>query len=150
MQSMKKLFITLIALASSASVAFASTDDDKPIAYDQLPANAKAFIKTHFPEAKVALTTVERELLSPNYEVIFTDGTKIEFRSSGEWDNVDCKYTKVPEAIIPATILSYIKQNHPENFVTEIDKGRRGYEVGLNNHLDIYFSSTGQILGYDD
>jgi hypothetical protein len=147
---MKKLFIILVAILTSAVMAFGASSDDKPIAYEQLPAAAKTFIKTHFPEAKIALTTVERELLSPNYEVIFTDGTQIEFLASGEWKNVDCKYTRVPKAIIPATILAFIKQNHPDNFVTEIDKERRGYEINLDNHLDLYFSLSGQFRGYDD
>jgi hypothetical protein len=152
MQSMKKSFITLALLFSAASMACAKDSfmDDKPIAYNQLPAAAREFIKTHFADAKVALTTVENDLWSPNYEVIFTDGSKIEFLNSGEWDNIDCKYTRVPEAIVPAAILTYVKQNHPDNFVTEIDKERRGYEVGLNNHLDLTFSKSGQILGYDD
>jgi hypothetical protein len=149
---MKKLIIALAIFLTATTVACAneSFSDDKPIAYDQLPVTAREFIKTHFPDAKVSLTTVERELWSPNYDVIFTDGTQIEFLDSGEWKNVDCKYSRVPESIIPAAILAHIKQNHPDNFVTEIDKDRRNYEVNLNNHLDLYFSKSGQFLGYDD
>jgi hypothetical protein len=149
---MKKLLITLTILLTTATVVFGEgyISDDRPIAYEQLPTTAKQFIKTHFPEAKVALTTTEREMWGPKYEVIFTDGTKIEFLSSGEWDNIDCKYTRVPDAVIPAAILAFVKQNHPENFITEIDKERIGYEVNLNNSIDLYFTLNGQFRGYDD
>jgi hypothetical protein len=149
---MKKLLLTLVIFVAAASTACGKGlfSDDKPIAFNQLPSSAREFIATHFPAAKVALTTVERELWSPSYEVIFTDGTTIEFLSSGEWKNVDCKYTRLPEGILPTPILAYIKQNHPDNFATEIDRDNRRYEVNLNNHLDLHFTLSGQFRGYDD
>jgi hypothetical protein len=147
---MKKLFITLITVLTTATVAMASTDYERPIAYEQLPAASKQFIKTHFPEAKVAFVTVEDEQWNPQYDVIFSDGIKLEFIASGEWDDVDCRFTRVPVAIIPAAVLAFVKERHPDSFVTEIDRNHYGYELNLNNHIDMHFAHNGQFLGYDD
>lgn len=128
----------------------ALADDDRPISYNELPAATKQFVKTHFPEAKVALTTVESAHWNPQYEVIFTDGTKIEFIASGEWKEIDCKYSRVPESIIPASMMAFIKQHHPDNFVKEIERSKKKYEIKLDNRLELRFDHNGQFRGYDD
>lgn len=146
---MKKLVIMLMALMP-ATMALAYSDGDRPISYEELPAVSKQFIKTHFPEAKVALATVESPNWNPTYEVIFTDGTKIEFIASGEWKDIDCKYSRIPEGIIPARMLEFLKQHHPDNFVVEIERGKRKYELKLDNRLELTFDHNGEFRGYDD
>lgn len=143
---MKKLFVLLLALVSATIV---SADNDRPIGFEELPAAARQFIKTHFPESRVAFATVERGLW-PSYDVIFDDGMQIEFSSTGEWTEIDCKYSHIPESVIPVPILSFLKQRHPEARVRDIERNRVGYELNLDNRLELNFWANGQLRGYDD
>ncbi len=143
---MKKLIVLLLALLPAT---MALADNNKPVSFEELPTAAKQFIKTHFPEAKITLATVERSLL-PTYDVIFTDGTKIEFSRSGEWKEIDCKYSHVPEAALPAEIAAYLRAHHPGVTVRDIERDKLGYELNLSNRLEISFWANGKIRGYDD
>lgn len=144
---MKKLIVLLIALMPAAA---AMAGDDKPIAYNELPAKARTFIEQNFPDAKVALATVESANWNPTYDVIFTDGSKLEFIASGEWKEINCKYSRVPSGVIPESIAAFLNQHHPDNHVVEIERSKRRYEVKLDNRLELRFDINGQFQGYDD
>lgn len=124
---------------------------EKPINGDNLPTNALNFIKTHFPEEKIAFAKKENDYFILNYEVILSGGVKIEFNRSGDWTKVNTKYKTVPSAIIPEQILNYLKDNFPNAQVKEINKKRREYEVELNNSLELKFDNKEFFLThYDD
>ena len=91
---MKKLVFLLVCLFTLQTVARA--DDDKPIQVTQMPQLAQQFIKQHFSDSKVALAKMESDFLYKSYEVIFTNGNKVEFDKKGNWEEVDCKHTSVP------------------------------------------------------
>ena len=76
--------------------------------------------------------------------------TEIEFTGSGEWKSIDCRYSAVPEAVMPANIVAYVKQNFPNVHITKIEKDGRYYEVELSNRLDLYFDHNGNYAGFDD
>ena len=88
---MKKLVFLLVCLFTLQTVARA--DDDKPIQVTQMPQLAQQFIKQHFSDSKVALAKMESDFLYKSYEVIFTNGNKVEFDKKGNWEEVDCKHT---------------------------------------------------------
>jgi hypothetical protein len=142
----KKLLVLLLALLPATMVL---ADNDKPVGFEGLPAAAKQFIETHFPEAKITLATVERGLW-PTYDVIFTDGTKIEFTHSGEWTEIDCRHSFVPESVLPAGIAAFIREHHPDVKVQDVERDRLGYELNLTNRLEISFWANGKLRGYDD
>lgn len=146
---MKKI-LTLSAVFLLSAMTIACADDARPIAYEQLPAAAKQFITTYFPDAKVALATVESPRWRPTYEVVFADGTEIDFKGSGEWKDVDCKRAQVPDGVIPAKMLEFVRLNHADNFIVEITRDRREYEIKLNNGIELRFSPDGQFRRYDD
>lgn len=124
--------------------------DDRPSRYENLPAKAKTFIEQNFPEAKVALVTVEDEAWDAQYDVIFTDGNKLEFDKAGEWKEVDCKYTRVPENVLPKRIREHVKANHPDSYVIKIERGWRKYEVKLDNRMELEFDKNGKFMRFDD
>ena len=84
---MKKLVFLLVCLFTLQTVARA--DDDKPIQVTQMPQLAQQFIKQHFSDSKVALAKMESDFLYKSYEVIFTNGNKVEFDKKGNWEEVD-------------------------------------------------------------
>lgn len=124
--------------------------DDKPIAVDQLPNGAKEFINTYFGSVTVSYAKVDKDWFETSYEVIFTDGSKVEFNKKGEWKEVDCKHTSVPAGIIPEQIQSYVTKNHAGQTIVQIDRDRKDYEVKLTNNLEIKFDKKFNIISYDD
>ena len=51
---------------------------------------------------------------------------------------------------MPAAIVNYVKAKHPANFVKQISKEKKEYEVDLNNGVDIVFDRNGNFKRYDD
>lgn len=144
---MKKVLVLFSALILSLP---ALAGDDKPIAVDQLPAPAKTFIDQFFKDAKVSLSTVDKEFLDTTYEVFFADGSKVQFDKNGKWKEIDCQYGRVPQGAIPVEIRKYVAANHPRAFVREIDRDKRDYEVKLDNGLELKFDLQGRLIGIDN
>ena len=144
------LSLSTLIVSFFAFPALAVSDDDKPIDFKDLPATAQKFIRTHFPEAKITLATVDREFMDTSYDVIFTDGTQIEFDSSGEWKEIDCRRTFVPESVLLPGIAAFIREHFPEARVRDIERDRRGFELNLDNRRELSFDLRGNFRGYDD
>lgn len=145
---MKKLAILLVCVFAVSTVAMA--DNDKPIQIGQLPTAAQTFITTHFKGNKVALAKQETELFDKSYDVIFTNGEKIEFDKSGEWTEVSCKINGVPAAIVPQGIKTYVESNYPDAKVMKIERNRHEIEVQLSNRWEITFDNQMRVIDIDD
>ena len=145
---MKKLVLLLVCMFSMSTVMMA--DNDKPIQIGQLPTTAQTFITTHFKNAKVALAKQETELFDKSYDVIFTNGEKVEFNKSGEWTEVNCKINGVPDAIVPQAIKDYVKANYPDARILKIERDRHEYEVKLSNRWEITFDNQMRVIDIDD
>lgn len=147
---MKKILLTLVSVFIAIS-SFASKDDDRPIQMNQLPQAAQEFIKKNFSGVKVALAKMESDFFDKSYEVIFTNGNKVEFDRNGKWDKIECKYTEVPASAIPEFIKKYVSENYPDVKVWKIEYERkRGkYEVKLSNRWELKFDKNGTLLDID-
>ena len=132
------------------TISFPLMADDRPIDVDRLPVRAKEFVNQHFKDVAVSLATVDREIFETTYEVFFVGGSKVEFDGSGQWKDIDCRHSRIPEGIVPKEIILYINANYPENYVTAIDRDTRDYEVELNNGLELKFNLRFQLIGIDD
>lgn len=144
---MKK--IIMIMMMFVAGISFAMADNDKPITVSELPVAAQNFIKQHFPDKKVALAKKESDLFYSTYDVIFTDGNKIEFDSKGKWQEVNCKYSAVPAEVVPVEIRNHIKSNYPDTRVLKIERDRGELDVKLNNGVELKFNSKFQLIDID-
>jgi len=119
--------------------------NDRPITFKELPQKSQQFINTHFSGVEVLSVTVDDD-----YEVYLASGTKVEFTLQGDWKEVKCPGSAVPAAIIPAAITKYVKANFPNNAIIKIDKKHSGYEIELNNDMELKFDKNGNFLGLDD
>ncbi len=146
---MKKIYSFLLALVLCASSA-AYADNDKPISIDKLPVAAQEFIANNFSAEKVALAKVDNEILEVSYEVIFVSSIRIEFYRNGEWKEIDCEYSKVPESVIPDAIIAKISQMYPNRSVINIEKSKHGYELKLNNGIEMEFDKRYNLIDIDD
>lgn len=122
----------------------ATAGDDRPISISQLPAAAQQLIKKHFPNRKVALAKMESGLFDREYDIIFTNGEKIEFDKRGNWTEIDCKHSSVPASLIPVRIANYVKMNYPGCHILKIEADDDEYEVKLSNRIAITFNKKFQ------
>lgn len=146
---MKKILLTLIAIFS-IGIFVASADNDKIINKSQLPAQAQQFIDAHFAGINLTYAKEECNIFFNSYEVRLADGTKIEFSSKGNWEEVDCRFGEVPAAIVPQAIKDYIDKNFKGEKVLVIEKDRNDYEVKLSNRLELKFDKDFNIYDIDD
>ena len=141
---MKKLLFLLVCLFTMQTVVRA--DDDKPIEVSQMPQIAQTFIKQHFADRKIALSKMESDFFQKSYEVIFTDGDKVDFDKKGNWTEVNCKHSSVPVAVIPAPILTYVKKTYADTKVLKIERDDKDYEVALSNHMELKFDTQFKLI----
>ena len=146
---MKKILVIILAVFS-LGVVTAKADNDRVITKDALPAKAQQFVNAHFASVKISYIKEDRDFFDRNYELVFADGSKIEFGRNGEWVDVDCRYNSVPQAIVPAAIQTYVKSNFPDVKIIEIERRRGNHEVKLSNKLELVFDKNLKIKGIDD
>ena len=148
-KNMKKIMI-LAAAMLLLSVTSARADHDRPIQFNQLPAAAQEFINTYFANEKVSFAKEERDFMEVRYEVMFTNSIKIEFYKDGKWKEIDCKYSVLPEGIVPDQIATYVNSNFPGVKIHAIDRDRRDIEVELTNGLELTFDLYYNLIDMDD
>ncbi len=142
---MKKLVVAIALLVGSVTFA-----QDRVITFNELPKAGQQFITKYFGAKQVSLVTLDDDYLSKDYELVLTNGTKIEFAGNGEWKEVDGKRNAIPTGFIPQNILSYVKKSFPNTEIVKIERERLGYSVELTNGLDLDFNSKGDFLRVDD
>ena len=142
---MKAKLIILSVLALCLSIS-AKAQDDRIITLDRLPQNAQEFLAKHFPDKTPMVLKEDWD----DFEVMYTNGEKVEFLKNGEWKKVDCRTAAVPDVLVPEQIKTQVQAHYPGAVITKIEKDRRGWEVKLNNGLDIDFSPKFVITDIDD
>ena len=125
-------------------------DDEKPIQVGQLPTKAQTFISTYFKGHKIALAKVESDLFSKSYDVIFTDGDKLEFDKRGDWVEISCKKEGVPMQAVPEAIRLYVQSNYENTKILKIERSSKEYEVELSNRLELTFDKEFHLIDIDD
>ena len=144
---MKKMMLILACVFTV--VTNANADNYRPINVNQLPEKAQTFLTTYFPEAKVSLARKEFDVTELSYDVIFTNGNKVEFDRKGEWTEVDCLTQPLPAGIVPATIEKVIKEQYPDATATKIERDRREIDVKLSNRVELTFNKKMQLIDID-
>uniref|UniRef100_UPI0040568823 PepSY-like domain-containing protein n=1 Tax=Alistipes sp. TaxID=1872444 RepID=UPI0040568823 len=121
---------------------------DEVVPSSSLPVAAQSLISTHFPGAEVTQVVKDYDDGGHTYKVILSDGTYIEFAKNGTWREVQNYANGVPEGLIPAKILEYIRLNYADQYVVSIELDR-DYEVRLSGGLELIFSTAGDYLRMD-
>ena len=138
---MKKLVMMLVCMFAVHTMVMA--DNDKPI-------EAQTFIKTYFKDHKVAMAKLESGMFYKSYDVVFTNGEKVEFDKSGEWKEVRCRQSEVPVQIVPEAIRNYVKTHYPDARILQIEYDDNEYEIKLSNRWEITFDSKMRVIDIDD
>ena len=140
---MKKLILAFIAIVSFGfSTAMAQNTNTNPA--------ITQFVTQHFPNATVQMVMPDED----DIDVVLNDYTKIEFRLNNEWKKVDCEhsttFTAVPATIVPEQITAYVNSNFPGAIIKKLEKNFRGWEIELNNGLELKFNSNFKVMEIDD
>ena len=141
-------FFLLMAMVMTMSLTMSADDDDRVITYQQLPQAAQTFLKQHFAKKVPLVVTVDWD----DYTIVYESGEKVEFDRNGNWKDIDCRASKVPANLVPEQIATYLKQNYPGKVVLKLERRRMGYEVRINNGMEIEFNRNFQVIDvdYDD
>lgn len=145
---MKKILrlLPLLLIAVIGLGVTACSDKDEPVSPEQLPLDAQVFLSTYFPEATVVTSVKDGD----EYEVVLSDGTRVDFNKKGEWRDVDAAPgMTLPSGFYPVEIDNYVTANFGEDGINEISQEARGYEVQLLSGIELLFSYTGEYLGLD-
>lgn len=116
----------------------------------KLPAKARTFVETYFPDQELSYIKIDKGLTLSMYEVVFANSWELDFTKEGEWTEVDCKYSAVPAGIVPGKIASYVTEHFAPAFVTQIEKDGKRYQTDLSNGLELRFDKDGNFVGMDD
>lgn len=142
---MKRFFI----LCAIVGFSLACSAEERPVTFDQLPSAAKTFINSNFPDEKVSYVLMDDDFIRPDYEVILSNGIKIQFNHDGSLDKIESR-TGVPESLIPVQIRDYVNRHYENEIIVAYDIERRTYEVKLSNGLELKFSSSFNLIEVDD
>ncbi|HEY9185021.1 MAG TPA: PepSY-like domain-containing protein [Salegentibacter sp.] len=129
---------------------------DEHLDPSELPQNIQDFIAQYFPG--VGIDEAEREN-NGNYEVELDNDTELIFNANGEFlgrgEDEDDSYDDDDEedinpADLPQVILDYIAENYPDQNIIEAEKEDDGYEVTLNNGVELEFDLDGAFVSAED
>lgn len=147
---MKKLFFTLFSLLA-LQLSATTLGNDKQISFNELPAQSQQLIKQYFSNQPIALVKEDSDLFDKSYEVLFTNGDKIEFDKKGKWETIDCRYTYLPTDLVPKQILNHVNKNYSDIKIISIEKeSKGGYEIVLSNGLDLDFDTRFNLINIDN
>ena len=144
---MKKIFLALTCLFTLVTSACA--DNHQPINQSQLPEKAQTFLSTYFPNAKISLARKEFDVMELSYDVIFTDGSKVEFDRKGNWTEIDCLTHPLPSGIVPKAIEKVIHTHYPNAHTTKIERNHSEIDVKLDNRVELTFNKHLQLVDID-
>lgn len=140
---MKKIFLVLL---SAVAILATSCDREVTIPQGQLPAKSQQFLNQYFAGIEISYILEDYN----SYDVKLSNGYEVDFYKNGNWKEVDCKYNAIPVGFAPQTIYDYVTTNFPTNFITKISHDNHGYEVELNNNLELEFDKNGNFKRIDD
>lgn len=144
-----KFSILFLALALGLATPV-HAEDERIIEYATLPSPAQQLIQKHFKGNAPSITKKDVGILSHNYEVIFVDGTKIEFDRRGRWIDIEARGTAVPSELVPRPIAHYVSKSFPNTKIVTIERNKRGYNVDLSNGIELDFNRKFKLLTVGD
>ena len=143
-----KRMIFLVCMFLMMGTTYSIAGDGYVVGIQQLPAGAQEVMTKCFADKTILTILKERN----EYEVIFNNGEKIEFNKKGEWTEVSCHTTQVPDILIPNPIKMRIMADFSNTRIVKIDRSRNGkkYEVKLSNGLEVEFDKKFNVIKVDD
>lgn len=145
---LKKMLATMAFALAFGGAAYA--DKDTPITLNELPTRAQTLLRNNFKGKKVSFSKKDSDMFGRSFDVIFTNGDKVEFDKNGNWTSISCRSGRVPQELVPASILRHVKNRYSSVHIVEIDREKNKYEVELSNGLELTFNKNGKLIDVDN
>lgn len=147
----KKIILVIISLAAAGTLGYFLSNlvHDKATSPESLPENVLSFITEHFQDEKIAFAKEDRDLLKISYEIVLTDGTKLEFRRNGEWKEINRHRNSIPDGIIPQAAADKVNEQYPDSFITKAEYDDGELELKLDNGFELKFDKNFNLAGLD-
>ena len=130
---MKKITTIILSLVATATAAFATFDDDKPITFEQLPDAAKEFIHKHFNGEQVSQVVLDNDILDNEYTVVFASGAKLEFNGDGSWKELD---SRTKQSIRASKVQSqHLRQVFTSRIMSSMAYAKRAYRQPKSHYM---------------
>lgn len=117
------------------------------VGFEGLPRTAQLFINEMYPTGEVETVSSEQTLFARVYKVRLKGGTQLEFDSDGEWLEVVSEDGDVVSEIVPCPIFCQLKLVYPEFKICKIERACKGYDLVLNNGVEIFFDEEYEAVG---
>jgi hypothetical protein len=117
-----------------------------------VPKEIQRFVTVNFPSSKIVKVETDRKYNGIEHEIRLDNGAKIDFDTNNTWESIDCKKASVsvPVKVLPQNIAKYIANSYPSQTIIEIDKDTYGYELKLDNRLELIFDKNGTFIRIDN
>ncbi len=140
---MKKVILTFIAIVCfGLSTAMAQNTNTNPA--------ITQFVEQHFPNTTIKMVMPDED----DIDVVLSDYTKIEFKLNNEWKKVDCEHSTtspaVPATLVPEQITAYVNANFNNANIMKLEKKYFGWEIELDNGLEVNFNKNFKMTKIDD
>ena len=147
----KKIILVIISLAAAGTLGYFLSNlvHDKATSPESLPENVLSFIAEHFQDEKIAFAKEDRDLLKISYEIVLTDGTKLEFRRNGELKEINRHRNSIPDGIIPQAAADKVNELYPDSFITKAEYDDGELELELDNGFELKFDKNFNLAGLD-
>lgn len=123
-----------------------SCDDEREISYGKLPSLARAFIETYFPDQSVSYAERDKDDGRREYSVVLSNGTEIDFDQNGDWESVDCKFSVLPEGIVPQSTAEDMAIRYPDAKAYKIERQLGGYELSIGQGRELVYAADGTFI----
>lgn len=151
---MKNLKLVIMALFVTLSFSSCSNDDDGGdstsivLTENETPVAIQTYVTTHFPSRIIDLATQTTTNGVVTYEILLSGNTNLVFSDSYDVLEIS-SMDQLPNSVIPQSILDYVAEHYPDNYITEWELEDDYQEVELDNDLELEFTLDGVFIRVD-
>lgn len=146
----RSLLSILVALIATFSVQMAQAQN-----YENLPQNAKNYIKKHFKDFTINHYEKDQDLLDVEHKVYIgniNSSYKLEFDKKGNIKKIESSDDKsaLPNSVISVKMSQHVTGKFPNAKVMEWKKKKSTQVLELDNDIELIFNLNGDFLRIDD
>lgn len=126
-------------------------DDENEIVLSEaeIPAEIMAYLNEHFASNVIIRALKEMDDNTVEYEIYLDGDYELEFNENFEIISIE-GITELPDSVIPQSILDYVTQNYPNDFIVEWELEDDHQQVELSNGIEIKFTLNGEFIRVDN